>query len=536
MKISRIKLVSGKLSPQYFSSLPNGENITGELSRLAKSIRVGSVTQHLVDTIINDTGLQDTLLARDKNKALDVLSERFVLKGGILNPEELVLDIEEEFFKGKISQLVLETGERVRGKYKLDTKFLQSQFKARNLNPKLADDFLQVYGEHSRIMSEINQLRSQQKLKFKSRPTPEEITEAKDKGERIKSQIAEKELVLKELRFRLANLALSLPNLFHETVPVGQDETANEIIRTWGEPNTFNFEPKDHVSIGENLGILDFRRGAMLAQSRFVAHRGVGSLLERALIQFMLDLHTREHGYTEWWLPELVNSATMFGTGQFPNFAEQMFSCMLDDLHLIPTAEVPLTNLHRNEIIKNNDLPLRYTAYTSCFRREAGSAGKDVRGMIRVHQFDKVELVSITHPENSFDELERMVTCAEEVLKKLKLPFRTVLLSSGDMGTASAKTYDLEVWLPNQGKYREISSCSNCTDWQSRRLETRFIDKKGGKPQYVHTLNGSGIAVGRTLVAILENFQQEDGSVIVPEALKPYMNGLNKISNKGLEE
>ncbi|MBI5699065.1 serine--tRNA ligase [Candidatus Saganbacteria bacterium] len=460
--------------------------------------------------------------------ATDLASRLVVLRD--LQGKESALDLAP---KGDAEwrELIVDAGERIRGKYHVDEELLRVNLEARNVDPTLIDRFLTTYREHNQMAAQIAQLRSQQKVKFAGKPTPEQIQEVKRRGDEIKAEIAVHEGKMDEVRFTLARLALLLPNLIHESVPRGADETANQVVRSWGEPKTFLFAPQDHVAIGEGLGILDFKRGAQLAQSRFVAHRGAGSLLERALIQFMLDIHTREHGYTEWWLPVLVNSATMFGTGQFPNFVEQMFSCSSDDLHLIPTAEVPLTNLHRGEILEGEELPKRYTAYTSCFRREAGAAGKDVRGMIRVHQFDKVEMVSLTRPDESYDELERMVGSAEDVLKRLDLPFRTVLLSSGDTGSASAKTYDLEVWLPGQGKYREISSCSNCTDWQSRRMGTRFRANKGAKPEYPHTLNGSGLAVGRTLVAVLENYQQEDGSVSVPEVLRPYMNGLVIIKN-----
>lgn len=346
---------------------------------------------------------------------------------------------------------------------------------------------------------------------------------------RIGEQIRENDLQLAEIEDRIQSLLLEIPNIPLPSVPVGPDEEANIEIRSWGEPGKFEFEPKPHWDIGEKLGIMDFERGVRLAESRFTVLRGSGARLERALINFMLDIHTREHGFIEIEPPFLVNSETMKGTGQLPKFAEDLYSCSADDLWLVPTAEVPLTNLHRDEIIPEEYLPYRYTAYTPCFRREAGSHGRDVRGMLRQHQFDKVELVKICTPENSENELETLTSAAEQILVRLGLPYRTVVLSTGDMGFSAAKTYDIEVWLPSQGKYREISSCSNCGDFQARRMNTRFRSSHGGKVQFVNTLNGSGIAVGRCLIAILENFQNKDGSVSIPEALSPYMDGLKAI-------
>lgn len=350
-----------------------------------------------------------------------------------------------------------------------------------------------------------------------------------EKMRSIGEQIRENDLQLAEIEDRIQSLLLEIPNIPLPSVPVGPDEEANIEIRSWGEPGKFEFEPKPHWDIGEMLGIMDFERGVRLAESRFTVLRGSGARLERALINFMLDIHTREHGFIEIEPPFLVNSETMKGTGQLPKFAEDLYSCSADDLWLVPTAEVPLTNLHRDEIIPEEDLPFRYTAYTPCFRREAGSHGRDVRGMLRQHQFDKVELVKICTPENSENELETLTSAAEQILVRLGLPYRTVVLSTGDMGFSAAKTYDIEVWLPSQGKYREISSCSNCGDFQARRMNTRFRSANGGKVQFVNTLNGSGIAVGRCLIAILENFQNKDGSVSIPEALSPYMEGLKTI-------
>lgn len=523
--ITKMSLPVSQISGKTFTGLPKTDLITARMLQLAKNAGSTHVSQALVDRIYTNPKLQGLFTVDEvilfSPSHLFALRESLVVVRDLVEKNEATLDLVSG---GELDwrNLILEAGERVRGKYRIDLEILRAGLISRNLDPKLADEFLQLYSGFNKLTSEIENLRSQQKIKFTGKPTAEEVAQAKARGEKIKAEIASREQNLDELRFSLAKLTLSLPNFPHESVPVGPDASANQVVRSWGEPTRFSFEPKDHVAIGEELGILDFARGARLAQTRFVAHRGAGAKMERSLIQFMLNLHTQEHGYTEWWLPELVNSKTMFGTGQFPNFSEQMFSCNLDDLHLIPTAEVPLTNLHAGEILDAGELPKRYTAYTSCFRREAGAAGRDVRGMIRVHQFDKVELVSITKPDQSFIELERMVSCAEEVLKRLGLPYRTVLLSTGDMGGASAKTYDLEVWLPSQNRWLEISSCSNCTDWQSRRMETRFKGEKS-KPQSVHTLNGSGVAVGRTLVAILENYQQQDGTVVIPEALRPYM-------------
>lgn len=323
-----------------------------------------------------------------------------------------------------------------------------------------------------------------------------------------------------------------LPNLPHASVPVGKSAADNQEVHRHGEPRTFDFEPKAHWDIGAALGIIDFERATKMSGARFAVLTGAAARLERALIQFMLDLHTREHAYTEVQPPVLVNSATLTGTGQLPKFEADLFKIAGEwDLYLIPTAEVPLTNLHRGEILDGRTLPILYTAYTPCFRSEAGSYGQDVRGLIRQHQFDKVELVKLTTPEQSYDELEKLTANAEEVLKRLELPFRRMLLCTGDMGFSSAKTYDLEVWLPSQKTYREISSCSNCEAFQARRASLKFRagGSGSGKTEFVHTLNGSGLAVGRTLIAILENGQQKDGSVVIPPALRPYMDGREKI-------
>jgi seryl-tRNA synthetase len=345
----------------------------------------------------------------------------------------------------------------------------------------------------------------------------------------LSDAIAERERPLAEVETRFEECMLQIPNLPHPSVPVGSGSADNKEVRRWGEALRFDFEPKNHWEIGEELAILDFSRAAKIAGARFALYCGQGALLERALINFMLDLHTRERGYKEIFPPFLVNRAAAIGTGQLPKFEDDLFRTVEPDFFLVPTAEVPLTNLRREEMLEVNELPVRYVAYTACFRREAGSYGQDVRGLIRLHQFNKVELVKLTEPRRSYEELEKMVQDAEEVLKRLKLPYRVVELCAGDLGFASAKTYDLEVWLPGQGMYREISSCSNCEDFQARRAQIRYRPEKKGRPVFVHTLNGSGLAVGRTLVAVLENYQQKDGTVVVPEALRPYMGGLERI-------
>ena len=348
--------------------------------------------------------------------------------------------------------------------------------------------------------------------------------------EEVSDAIRVSEAPLADIEARFENFMLTVPNLPSPTVKVGKNEHDNREVRRWGEPPKFDFEPQNHWDIGESLAILDFERAAKIAGARFTVYRGAGARLERALINFMLDLHTGENGYQEMLPPALVNRAALVGTGQLPKFEEDLFHLAPGDYFLIPTAEVPLTNLHRDEILERESLPVKYVAYTPCFRSEAGSYGKDVRGLIRQHQFNKVEMVKLTEPENSYDELEAMVRNAEEVLRRLKLPYRVVELCTGDMGFGAAKTYDLEVWLPGQNTYREISSCSNCEDFQARRANIRYRKEKKSKPTFVHTLNGSGLAVGRTLVAVLENYQQQDGSVIIPEALRRYMGGLERIA------
>jgi seryl-tRNA synthetase len=322
-----------------------------------------------------------------------------------------------------------------------------------------------------------------------------------------------------------------LPNLPHESVPVGNDESANQVVKRWGEPLQFAFPPRDHVDVATNLGILDLERAAKITGARFSLLTGVGARLERALINFCLDLHTKQHGYTEVLPPFMVNSQTLYGTGQLPKFEADLFKLTDErNFYLIPTAEVPVTNIYAGEILDNAQLPMKMTAYTPCFRSEAGSYGKDVRGLIRQHQFDKVELVKLTRPEDSYQELESLTRNAEVVLETLGLAYRTVVLSTGDTGFQSAKTYDIEVWLPSQNTYREISSCSNCEAFQARRAQIRFRREPKAKPEFVHTLNGSGLAIGRLWIAILENYQQADGSVVLPPALRPYLDGLERIT------
>jgi len=351
------------------------------------------------------------------------------------------------------------------------------------------------------------------------------------KGEELTRALAGIDQQLTDLQVELDRWLAGLPNLLHESVPDGQDETGNVEQRRWGEPRHLGFEPKDHVVLGEKLGGLDFEAAARISGARFVVMRSGIARLHRALGQFMLDLHTREHGYVEVYVPYLVQPQALFGTGQLPKFKQDLFAVEGEgDFHLIPTAEVPVTNLVRDQIVPAEQLPLKFVAHTPCFRSEAGAAGKDTRGMIRQHQFDKVEIVHIVRPADSYAALEALTSHAEEVLKRLELPYRVVALCAGDIGNGSAKTYDIEVWLPGQNRYREISSCSNFEAYQARRMQARWRNPDTGKPEPVHTLNGSALAVGRTLVAVLENYQQADGSIAVPAALKPYMGGLERIA------
>jgi len=364
-------------------------------------------------------------------------------------------------------------------------------------------------------------------LKRNTQPAEEPMAALRQVREKIQAM----ELELRTVEEPLREHALGIPNIPHKSVPVGNDERDNQEIRRWGDPPNLAFTPRSHSDLGEALGILDFPRATKISGARFSVGMGMGAQLERALANFMLDLHVQKHGYTEILPPVLVNRSSMTGTGQLPKFEDDAFHLPKEDLFLIPTAEVPVTNLYRDEILNSDQLPIRYVAHTSCFRREAGSYGKDTQGLIRVHQFQKVELVNFVHPGNSYDELERLTQSAETVLQQLKLPYRVMALCTGDLGFSAAKTYDLEVWLPSQQRYREISSCSNFEGFQSRRANIRFRIK-GEKPQFLHTLNGSGLAIGRTVVAILENYQQADGSVLIPEVLQPYMNGLDRITRK----
>lgn len=394
------------------------------------------------------------------------------------------------------------------------------------------DEFLKLDEERRKKLTEVEQLKNRRntvskevgRLKAQGQDAAELIKEMQDKGDRIQKLDGE----IRQIEERLQEILLVIPNIPHESVPVGKDETENKLIRTWGEPRQFAFSPKTHDEVGIGLGMMDFERAAKISGARFVVMRGFGAKLERALFNFMLDIHTREHGYTEIFPPFLVNRASMTGTGQLPKFEEDLFKCANGDFYLIPTAEVPVTNLHRDEILDSELLPIYYAAYTACFRAEAGSAGRDTRGIIRQHQFNKVEMVKFTKPEDSYAEHEKLVNDAEDILKKLGLPYRVMLLCSGDQGFSAAKCYDLEVWLPSFDAYREISSCSNFEDFQARRANIRYRPAAGAKPEFVHTLNGSGVAVGRTVAAILENYQNEDGSVTVPEALRPYM-GVDKL-------
>jgi len=421
----------------------------------------------------------------------------------------------------------------------LDAKFVRDNFEAvqaalrrRGLAFDL-QDFLTADAARRRLLSEVEQLKHRRnalseevgRRKRHGQDASDLIAETKDLGDRIKKLDAE----VRACEEQGEAILLMVPNLPHPSVPVGRDSSANVEVRRWGEPRRFEFAPKPHWEIGEALGLLDFQRAARMAQARFAVLTGLGARLERALINFMLDLHTKEHGYTEVFPPILVNAAAMTGTGQLPKFAEESFKTKDEGLYMIPTAEVPVTNLHREEILPPGTLPLSYVAYTPCFRREAGSYGKDTRGLFRQHQFNKVELVKFTEARQSYEALEQMTRDAEAVLQRLGLPHRVVTLCTGDMGFSAAKTYDIEVWLPSQTTYREISSISNCEAFQARRASIRYRPAPKAPVEYAHTLNGSGVAVGRTWLAILENYQEADGSVRIPDALRPYMDGLERI-------
>ena len=415
----------------------------------------------------------------------------------------------------------------------LDMKFVRENPEkvieaVHNRNGELnLDEFLALDKERRELTQQVEVLKNERNTASKA------IGQLKKAGENAEEKMAEVRTIgdkiaaddtrLREIEARLKEIMLSIPNVPAEDCPIGKSDEDNPEVRKWGEPRKFDFEPLSHWEIGEKLDILDFERGHKISGARFTVYKGLGSRLERAVINFYLDLHTSEHGYTEFFPPFIVNADSMQGTGQLPKFAEDMFKLQGMDMYLIPTAEVPITNLHRDEILNGEDLPLRYCAYSACFRAEAGSAGKDTRGLIRQHQFNKVELVKFTRPEQSWDELESLTNNAEHALQLLGLPYHVVRLCTGDLGFSSATTYDLEVWLPQANRYREISSCSNFLDFQARRANIRFRRDAKSKPEFVHTLNGSGLAVGRTVAAILENYQQADGSVVVPEVLRKYM-------------
>lgn len=415
----------------------------------------------------------------------------------------------------------------------LDMKFVRENpelvmdaMRKRNANVNL-DEFLELEKKRRELTLQVEALKSQRnaasqeigKMKKAGENADAQMAEVRSLGDKI----AEDDKELKDIEARLKEILMTIPNMPAADTPVGSSDADNPVVRTWREPAKFAFEPQAHWDIGEKLNILDVERAGKVSGARFTFYRGLGSRLERSVINFFLDIHTGENGYTEFFPPFIVNKDSMQGTGQLPKFAEDMFKLEGLDYYLIPTAEVPITNLHRDEILSGDDLPLYYTAYSACFRAEAGSAGRDTRGLIRQHQFNKVELVKFTKPEDSWDELEKLTANAEKVLQLLELPYRVVRLCTGDIGFSSAATYDLEVWLPAANCYREISSCSNFLDFQARRANIRFRRDTKSKPEFVHTLNGSGVAVGRTVAAILENYQQADGSVIVPKVLRPYM-------------
>ncbi len=399
------------------------------------------------------------------------------------------------------------------------------------------DRFLRLDAERRSILQEVENLRSERNRFSKEigakKGRKEDASELIARMGEVSARIKELDESLKETESFLQAFVMTVPNIPHETVVCGTGSEENPVVRTWGEKPQFNFKPKPHWELGEALGILDFARGAKIAGARFTLYWDLGARLERALINFMLDLHTGEHGYKEVLPPFMANSTSMTATGQLPKFADDLFKIEGMDYYLIPTAEVPVTNIHQGEILNEADLPRCYVAYSPCFRAEAGSYGKDTRGLIRQHQFNKVEMVKFTTPETSYDELEKLTLNAEEVLKRLGIHYRTVNLCTGDLGFSSAKTYDLEAWLPGQDAYREISSCSNFEDFQARRAGIRFRREGKSGVEFLHTLNGSGLAVGRTLVAVLENYQQEDGSIVIPEPLRPYMKGIDRITPAG---
>ena len=421
----------------------------------------------------------------------------------------------------------------------LDLKFVRSnlgEVKQALINRGqefLLDDFESLDEMRRLLLGEVESRRQERNSRSEEvgrlKKAKQDAAALMERVREINQELKELELDLQDKEALVDDFLLNLPNLPHASVPVGTSSQDNPVVKKWGEPTVFTFSPKPHWEVGEDLGILDFETAAKITGSRFSLLKGPASRLERALINFMLDLHTQQHGYLEVWPPFMVNKASALATGQLPKFKEDLFKLEGWDYYLAPTAEVPVTNIHRDDILPEESLPVYYTAYTPCFRSEAGSYGKDVRGLIRQHQFDKVELVKFTTPESSYEELEKLLANAEKVLQELGLPYQVVVLCTGDMGFAAAKTYDIEVWLPGQGTYREISSCSNFEAFQARRANIRLRRRGAKGTELVHTLNGSGLAVGRTLVAILENYQQADGSVVVPEKLRPYMGGLEVI-------
>ncbi|MGL5960958.1 MAG: serine--tRNA ligase [Cetobacterium sp.] len=407
-------------------------------------------------------------------------------------------------------------------------EMLQEMLVNRGSNINL-QEFVTLDAERREILTEVETLKNKRNTESaevaKRKKAGEDASEIIAEMGKVSAQIKELDAKLSAVEEKVTYFQMTLPNTYHSSTPLGKDENDNVEIRRWGTPKEFSFTPKEHWELGENLGILDFERGAKLGGSRFTIYRGAAARLERALISFMLDTHTTEHGYTEHLTPFLVRREICEGTGQLPKFEEDMYKTT-DDMFLISTSEITLTNIHRQEILNESDLPKYYTAYSPCFRREAGSYGRDLKGLIRQHQFNKVEMVKLATPETSYDELEKMIVNAETILQRLELPYRLIHLCSGDMGFGAAKTYDLEVWVPGQNKFREISSCSNCGDFQSRRMGLKYRPEGSTKSEFCHTLNGSGLAVGRTLVAIMENYQQEDGSFLVPKVLVPYMGGM----------
>ncbi|MEM7482314.1 MAG: serine--tRNA ligase [Acidobacteriota bacterium] len=414
-----------------------------------------------------------------------------------------------------------------------DAERVRQALASRRADPQLIDRWSELDGERRSLLVEAEDHKRQRNESSKAigriKQQGGDASEAIEAVGRLKKQIAQAEEKLAAIERDLSVIEASLPNVPHDSVPEGEDESDNRIERVIGEPTEFDFEPQAHWDLGTRLGILDFERGAKVTGARFTAYFGLGARLERALIGLMLDLHGERHGYTEVIPPYMVNADSLFGTGQLPKFEHDLFKVREHEYYLVPTAEVPVTNLHRDEVLDEAELPLAYCSFTPCFRSEAGSYGKDVRGLIRQHQFHKVELVQFTTPESSWQALEELTGHAERVLEMLELPYRVVTLATGDLGFSSAKTYDLEVWLPGQQAFREISSCSNFGDFQARRSNLRYRPTDGGKPRFLHTLNGSGLAVGRTVVAILENYQQADGSVVIPEVLRPAMGGVEVI-------